>query len=280
MKELVVAVADLHSNSVVGLFPPEVELSGLGSPLTVLASKAQRTAWRYYCEFWSLMAEKKKRHKARCTSVFVGDLLEANARAPIKMASHNLADVVAFGAQVLEPALAVSDRRFVVRGTNVHGGGHGALEELLAQDIGAVRDEEARQWSWWWLTAEIGGVHFKFQHHPMAKSWMPWLMDQSAARESAIVAARCMRQHTPIPDWAVYGHVHYPADSGIMCHPHVVYLPAWTGLPTVWEHERGISDIVRPYGGAWWLIEDGKVLEFDMETYWPRRKKEWKDQSI
>ena len=60
----------------------------------------------------------------------------------------------------IEPALKVSERTFVIRGTAAHVGLSASLEEKIAIDIGAERCKETDAYSWWKLLLDCDGVLF------------------------------------------------------------------------------------------------------------------------
>lgn len=279
-RTLLLGVADMHANSVVGLFPLRFQIEGDGSPQTILASKTQRATLSAWNQFFDEQEERKEKEAAQCIAVLAGDLLDINTKNPLVLSTANEANVLQLGKKIMEPVLRVADKIFILRGSQTHVGGHGKMEENLAAMLAEkypnqiVRDEEAGTFSWWWCTLKVNGITIEAAHHSKARAHLPHTMGQLAARESVMVAHRYWSRGRKPPDLVIRAHLHCPGDSSRQCVPHTIFLPGWTGLPDDYVHAKGGSDESRPVGGLWALIQDGDYI-YDIEKWWPKEKKPW-----
>lgn len=269
MTTLIVFAADWHANTRgAGLCPPVVHLQdGDFTP-----NAAQLAVWDAHVAAWGLMARIAMQHSAKLVAVLVGDLGDSNGSPGKFVHTTNEAEVINFVGQCLEPVAQVADRLYVVRGTERHSGARCWLEETVAEKAKAAKDVENGTYSWWWLPLECDGVRFDIAHHPKTSGYRPWTAQSAAARESAIIRDDYFGRG-PVPHVAVRAHVHYGADSGIMCQPRVVFCPPWQ-LTTAYGYRLGAAGHVEPVGLWWFLCDQGRILQSDIETYEPRRR-EW-----
>lgn len=268
---LVVCVADLHINDTCGLSPLVYHREKLAEHRP---GKAVRALWRAWGEFWQLMAVKKQETNAELIVFWVGDLADINVHSQTQLISFNQADILRAMVDVAQPALEVADLNFVIRGTAAHTGGNGLLEELFADDIGAVRCEEEDSASWWIAKVKLGGVRFDISHHPPTGSMRPWTLNQAAARGGAIVASRYAKEGlwAETPNVAVWGHRHAHAQGKEMG-VHGFILPSFK-LVGQYGHRLGAGAHVEQVGGLWFLCQNGGY-DWDWELWRPRRGKIW-----
>jgi hypothetical protein len=59
----------------------------------------------------------------------------------------------------------------------------------------------------------------------------------------------------------------------MMCHPRTLFCPPWE-LTTAYGHRLGAGGEIEPVGLWWFLVDDGRILQMDIETYEPKRR-EW-----
>lgn len=264
-------VSDLHVNSTVGLAPPYTELDDGG---TYRPSKAQRWLWRNWLDFWEQVRAKKEEHNAQLRVVFNAEIADLNKHSKYQLFTVNETTVMRAAVEVLTPALDVADVVFVTRGTEAHTGGSAHIEEKIAEDIGAAKDDEAGNWSWWWLPMEAAGVRLDFQHHPATGSRRPWTRGAAPTRQAAIVAMEYALEGKAPPHLGVYSHGHYFADSGTTIRPRVIFTPPWQ-LTTAFGHRLGVGGRLEPVGGVAFVCQDGQYTMHDIR-YQGRRRKPWK----
>lgn len=269
---IVAVVGDLHVNSTVGLCPPYVDLDDGG---TYRPSKAQRWLWRCWLDFWNKIGALKREHGAQCYAVLNGDLADDNRHSKHQLITPNNTTVIRMTAGVLEPALDVADRAFVVRGTEAHAGPSAQLDEKVAEDIDAERNEEAKTWSWWWLPLEAAGVRFDIAHHPQTFGSRPWTLDPAAARHAVIIRDQYWERGERPPDVAVRSHVHTYSLSAKRLKPQFFYTPPWE-LTTAHGHRRGGGGGVEPVGGLPFVCQNGEYTFDKPISYRARRQPPWK----
>ncbi len=271
--KLIVTSGDQHANSLVGLCPPEYEREGGG---VTKPSPAQVRSWNNWLDFWGNVGNTKASLDAEVIAVFLGDLVDKNYRNPAGLISVHDPDIIELGLKVIQPALEVCDRHFIIRGTAAHTGGLGALEELIARESGAVPDPETGAHSWWWLPLLVYGTRFSFRHHPHTKGFRPWTQQPALARESAIVMFECAKRGYTIPDVSVFAHVHHYGDSGDATHPRVFFTPPWQWTSD-FGFRLGVAEDVEPLGGILFTVtEDGWT--FRARRYFPKERDPWKIQ--
>lgn len=266
----IAVVADLHTNCTVGLCPPVVQLDDGG---TYHASKAQQAIYDDWGQYWQ---EAKRRKRGKLYAVIDGDLCDLNRHDGVGLITHNRADIVRMALTVLEPVADVSDRIFIIRGTEAHVGEHAYLEELIAREIGATPDEEAGTFTWWWLPLDTDGLLIDIAHHPETGGNMPQTEDAAVGRNSFIIRARCLEHGLRVPDIAIRAHKHQINDSGAKTKkPLVLWTPSWQ-LTTNYGYRLGAGGIVRPLGG-WFIDCENGTYQHECMKFVMGSKKSWSE---
>lgn len=279
MKHIVAAVGDTHIASACGLFPPSFDLQANGHTKRLRPSAIQRHSYTAWCDFWERVEQKASTIDGSVIGIFDGDIVDCNKKNPLAIATNYHPQIVSMAVEVLQPAMNVITHAFIVRGSKIHVGLNGALEETLAMTLHAkypskvVKNTEANSFSWQRCLIRVGSLLIDAAHHPRAKAYLPYTLTQVAARESTIVANTCIQSCTPIPDIVIRAHLHYPGDSGKRHKPYVIYLPSWTGVPDDYVNQLGNYE-VRPLGGVILEIEGGDFT-CEFVEYKPRRQKVW-----
>lgn len=263
MTTVVAIVSDGHPNSTVGLCPPAINLDDHG---TYRASKAQGWLWRKWIDYWKGIDRLKVEHNATCVVVFNGDMGELDKKGGTQVITRNRADILNIMRAVVQPGLDVADVYFFTRGTAVHVGPSGDLEEELANDLDAEQDPDGNC-SWANLYAEFSGVTFDIQHHPDHMGYLPHTMKLAAGRQSSTLLHQYSERHEMPPSVAVRSHIHYFADSGIESWPRVFYTWGWQLRPQYTKSTR-----VRPVGGLAFVCADGNFTPIPNKSLLPKRK--------
>jgi hypothetical protein len=255
-KTIIVATpSDLHVGSTVALSPPEVQLDDGG---TYLASKVQRYILQGWNDYWAEIDGQVKDHKAKLYVIVVGEACEGVHHGTTQIFSHNKAVQRVAALELLDPVAQKADKLWIVRGTEAHSGKSANEDEAIARDLGAIKNDILGTWSWWSLRLIASKVRLFLAHHPRTKGWMPHTEDSAASRMSFMMSSRWLSAERALPDLAVFGHVHYYADSGRAHKPRVIYLPGWQ-LATSFVHRLGSSyeyDL-KPMGGIYFICKDG-----------------------
>jgi len=270
---LVVVVADLHTNSTIGLCTPSVDLDDGG---TYTASKAQRDyLLRNWRRFWRDVAALRDAERAgRVVVVVNGDAVDDNRHSKAQLITVNKSSIIALAARVLEPAREIADDLIVVRGTEAHSGQSGELEELVAREAGAQPDPVTGQFSHWFLLAEIEGVLFDVAHHPPTSGRRPWTKAPAAARAGAILRSQYLEEGVRVPDVAIRAHVHFYQPGPREPKPEFCYCPPWQ-LCTSFGHRIGAGGRIEPVGGLVYVCREG-AYQFHALRYPPGKVKPWR----
>jgi hypothetical protein len=251
---------DLHVNSTVGLLPYSVNLDDGG---TYRSSKGQRWLWRNWLDFWDSVP------KGEIWTVLNGDLVDVPGRHKnSQLISQNETDVMKMAVDVLQPALEVSERVFVVRGTAAHVGSSGYTEEKIALDIGAEKCGD--NYSWWELLLNCDGVEFYITHHgPLGR--LPHTHGNALNRRATEIEGLFAKRG--VPQVACQSHNHHFSTSSDEYEVKVFALPSWQ-LKTEFAKRIGIiePDMV---GGLWFDCEDGEY-QYNVRRYTLNGHGAWK----
>jgi len=268
MTTILAVVSDTHINSTVGLSTPSVTLDDGGE---YRASKGQRWLWHNWLDFWNCVTELVTQHDAKVWTVFNGDLIEGDGKnRSTQLITHNDTTAQRVALDVIEPALKVSERTFVIRGTAAHVGLSANLEEKIAIDIGAERCKETEAYSWWKLLLDCDGVLFDITHHGNVGR-LPW----TKANPLNGLAVRLLLEYAGgrLPDVALRSHNHKFAETGGNYPIHVISLPAWQ-LATEYVHRLGVVEAA-DVGGAIFICNRGNY-ECIIKRYKPDRQRPWR----
>ena len=247
-----VFAGDFHCGSSLALQPPVVRLDD-GQILR--HSRFQAFIWGRWTAFWAEVAAEKERRGLPVVFFANGELCDNNWHKTPQMMSRNLADLMKMTLQAFVPARRVADEIIVLRGTEAHSGGGGALDELMGEHLGALKDEEGN-WSRYGFYGELEGVYLDVCHHPGHNAMRPWTHGGHVNR----LAADMMHQYWGVPDppsLVMRGHVHGAADSADNFPIRSVILPSWKlSSRDAWGARFGTRNVL-PIGGAWGVFEDG-----------------------
>jgi len=270
---LVVVVADLHTNSTIGLCAGRVELDDGGA---YTPSKAQRDyLLRNWRRFWrEVTALRDESHADRVVVVVDGDWADDNRHSKAQLITLNRSVIVREAVRVLEPACEIADELLIVRGTEAHTGQSGELEEAAAEMIGATPDPTTGLHSHWYLLVEIAGVRFDIAHHPPTAGYRPWTRAPAAARAGEILRIQYLEEGATVPDVAIRAHVHYYQPGPREPKPEFFYCPPWQ-LCTAFGHRIGAGGRIEPVGGLTFLCRDGEY-QFKPLRYPPPRVRPWR----
>ena len=267
MTTILAVVGDMHINSTVGLLTPTVNLDDGG---TFSSSPEQRTVWNNWLAFWKEVEAVAKKNRAKVWTVFNGDMVDVHVKHDTtQLISRNDADVMNMAYDTITPALDVSGKVFVMRGTAAHGRSGAPMEEKIAEDINAEKDGE--KYSWWELLLSCENVLFDITHHGRLGG-MAWTKANSLNKlvGELIIAYR----NRKIPDVAIRSHMHQYARSDDSLGMAAYAIPAWQ-LKTEFVHRLakvGKADI----GGMYFICDKGnytpKVKRYPMKDRSPWRQ--------
>jgi len=267
MTTILAVVGDLHINSTVGLLTPTINLDDGG---TYTVSDEQRTIWNNWLSFWKEVSAVAKKHKANVWTVLNGDMVDVFVKhETVQIITRNDADVFGMALDTIMPAVDVSDKVFVIRGTSAHGRSGGVIEEKVAEDINAVKDGDKH--SWWEMLLECDRVLFDITHHGRLGG-MAWTKANSLNKlvGELIIAYRDSKKR---PDVAIRSHMHQYARSDDSLDMAAYALPAWQ-LKTEFVHRLakvGTADI----GGMYFICDKGQYTPV-VKRYPTRERSAWR----
>jgi hypothetical protein len=248
MTTILPIVGDLHVNSTVGLVTPTVNLDDGG---TYRSSKGQKFLWRCWLDFWGEIAREKKRLKAEVWTPFNGDMVDVFVKyQTVQLITHNDADIFDMVLDTIQPAVDVSDKIFVVRGTAAHGRQGGVIEEKIAEDIGAEMDGDRH--SWWELLLNCENVLYDITHHGRVGG-MTWT--KANALNKLVGQLIIKYRNRKLPDVAIRSHMHQYARSDDSLGMAAYALPAWQ-LFTEFTHRIGAVEPA-DIGGMYFINDKG-----------------------
>jgi len=269
---LVAVASDSHLNSRMAICPPRVHLDGDD---TYVPNKTQGALWDSWCQFWNEAERRAAAASLPLVAVFAGDILDLNKHDSMELVSQNPQTMMNMARETYTPIAEASAATIIVRGTEAHTGKHCWAEDMLAGELpNVVYDDVNKTASWWWFYGYIGGVLFDVRHHPPTRTRLRYMRGSMAARISSRLRMDYVARGTPIPDVALSGHVHFPADSGRLETPRSFTTPAWT-FQNPYGSRLGFTPECEPVGGLFIECRDGKYHEDWMLFDVKRRVEPW-----
>lgn len=235
---LLVACADMHSNSTTGLNPPIITLD---NGQTVHQSVAQkRDLWDPWLACREHIKTLKRRLGCRVVVLFNGDGPDLLKYCHHELVTVNRATIVRTAVETLTPLREIADVFLVNRGTQAHEGGSGELSELVAERLDATKCPHTGLFSWWWVTTSLENVRIEAGHRPISNSTRAHLRGAGARRTAAERTAAYLNNGDLCPDIGIFSHVHHFADSGTNYTMRVFYTFPWQ-LCTAYGYNIGFG---------------------------------------
>ena len=277
-RTVVIVAADLHIGSSIAICPPTIGLDDNG---VYHASSEQLEFWLAWLDMWQMIV--REYWDWRKLLILNGDLAELDVRRRSnQLMSANKATIKKAIRKVLEPAVAVADGIYVVRGTVAHVGKSSWIEEDIAQELynssGKIipksldEDGDVGVASFYHLRFKTCEIRFDVAHHATMGS-LPWTEKNAGNKIAKIIVDRYNERGQPLPHIAIRSHNHRKADSGHNFKVFAVSTPAWTGFSEyVYQiaHENDIADI----GSIFFECEDGQ-FRYDEYAVVPRDEDIW-----
>ena len=234
-----VIVSDIHAGCQFGLCPPgDIQLDGGG---IYRASPLVLKMWSWWEEFWGEWVPNVTRGEPYAVIVN-GDSTDGRHHGTTTQISQNLSDQRKIAYSILRPIVEKCDGHFfMIRGTEAHTGAAGENEETLAQELGAIPDENgnyARNELW----LRIGGRLAHILHQISTAGSAAYEMT-ALSREFAIQVEEAGRWGKEMPDFIIRAHRHRhgkiePTTANIRCV--VAVTPGWQlKTPLVWRLMTG-----------------------------------------
>jgi hypothetical protein len=268
MTTIIAVVGDTHCGGTTGLCPPIYELNGNGHKQ---ANKAQKWLWRCWVDYWRRVFDLASEYSAEIITVVNGDLVEGVHHGTTQVVSLRPDDMMNIAIACLEPYTRRAKHLFVTKGTEAHVGSGGLWDDLLARDLGAIPHDASP--AWYWLPIEVEGVKFTFSHHGRAGT-RGWTKGTGARTIAADLSMQSVRTGRPVPNVAVFGHVHRFEDSGNN-------YPVWVQTHGCWQLSTAYGHKISPgippdIGGLCFIVDNGRIVSRDpIIRYQPREEDPW-----
>ena len=203
-----IVISDTHCGCSFGLCPPTpIQLDAGG---TYCASPLQQKMWSWWEEMWTEWIPVVTRDEPYVL-VVNGDALEGRHHNSITQISQSLVDQRHIAMEIFAPIVDKigRDRLYWVRGTEAHVGQSGENEEILAESLGAVKDDSgnsARNGLW----LQLGGDNGMLIHclHHIGSSSSTAYETSALMREFSESLVESARWNLKPPQVVVRSHRH------------------------------------------------------------------------
>ena len=231
-KNIVLSITgDHHTNSIVGLCPPYVELE----EGQYRASKAQRWLWRNWLMYIAQVKGAMAEHDADLVNVFNGDICDGDHHGTFQIVTRNVVIQQRMAYKTLSPLVEVATQNYVIKGTGAHGGRSGFRDEQFGEDIEAVKNESGG-YAHWILNLNINGTRLNIRHHG-TMGRLPWTRSNSLKRLAVETVFNYAERGDKPPDVIVQAHRHVYADTkDEFNNIRVIAAPGWQ-LATEYVHK-------------------------------------------
>ncbi len=227
---LVIAIADLHCGSLVGLCPPRPAIRGGGH---YEPNQIQQLLWHGWTEFWTTVQARRMDKQKRPRPLIIlllGDLIDGIRGPGIWATDYHAQEQAAIESimaaqEITGPWQAI----YACQGTAWHVGEDASPEERIATAIGAIPDKNGRH-ARPAIQIKIGDCIIRAAHRGYG-SRRPWTRTtQAGTATSAIIINAALRGDQP-PNLILFAHNHKISDSGLT-YPgtRTITLPCWSGM--------------------------------------------------
>jgi hypothetical protein len=269
---LAVFASDTHIGSAVGLLTRAVPMDDGG---TRTPSPAQDWLAECWASLWQTVDDERRKHGARVVSCLVGDVVDINSKTAFQLISENPDTILDAAEAALEDVRLVSDAIHICRGTEVHTGGSGWMEERLARAVLGKPEPGEGPRSRYHLRMDLDGVRFDVCHHPVTYSGIPWYQQAALNRQAARVWTDYHRMGEKPPDCVIRAHAHFcPSEPGAFDETLCWFLPPWQ-LTTNYGFRRGAGSWIEPPGALLVYCEEGRYT-WRMLRYKPAIAPAWR----
>lgn len=251
---IVAVVSDLHVGSTVGLCPLDgIALEDGGR---YMPNEVQKWIWARWKDYWKEV--KAWAGKSKVIVVVNGEFVEGNHHGTTQIAGPSPETMTSAAVEVFREPYNLAHQLYVVKGTAAHVRAGGADDEIVARELGAVRDTQTGKAARYHLILDVFDTRFDFNHH-ISGSARFWTKGNNIRAE---VAGMLDMPSTERPNVVVRSHVHNFAETGRNFSNIVgVVTPAWQMLT-----EHGHKVVRRAQGTVGGLIFE--VIKGQPMPYW------------
>lgn len=257
-----IVVGDMHCGSTYGLWPPDALLDEGGKHTLNPYQAYIWECWQHAWETWlpSVIGDMPR------ILWLMGDLVEGIHHNGGGILAVEEATQVRAAVTALQPHAKNAERVFAVSGTEAHAGKSAQWDNLVAQAVGAERDEATGRWARWECWQQVDGVTIHAAHH-IGGSFVPQSDMTPLVRETIDMAVGNVSRHWPMPDVMLRGHAHitrwYERGGRL-----VLVSPSWQArTPFAYRIRRGKPPSI---GMAVVITDEGNYEHHVKEYAWPK----------
>lgn len=236
-------------------------------------SRQQVWLWECWEDAWQQIAELKKDLNAVTYVVVNGDAVEGDHHNTFQLHTRNPSLMVSMAVQSLSIARDIADEMFIVRGSCVHAGQSGYLEELVGRELDVNTNEN--RYTWGTLDIDVDGKLFNFAHNARMGR-LPHTFPNALNTLVVTTMYRALRNGTKMPHVMVRSHVHRYSSSGDNYHPYQAYTtPGWKMVDEYVNHldPGSLPDI----GILAFICQETITMRWiGREEYKPRPRAPWR----
>jgi hypothetical protein len=267
----IAAIGDLHCGGTTGLHPDTPTVLDDGGLFT--PSEVQIWNFHNWLDFWDRAGKHGPLH-----IVLNGDAVDGNHHGTVQIVSpHPIVQCDIFKACWIPVLERIKVASFVmVRGTEVHVGQSGGVEEALGrwlagQGVPVVKDEG--NFSHWHFRGSYGGVKVDATHHGRFGA-RPWTKAGAVSNLAMQIFIEYHERGEEAPDLCLRSHHHRYLDTHDNAPVRVIQLPCWQ-MATGYA-KRVAPETLSDLGGSIIRCQDGRILDVDTIRYKPARPIHWR----
>jgi hypothetical protein len=257
-----IVISDTHFGCKLALCPPSVTLDEGG---TYTISRFQQAILDCWNAFWNDWVPRVTRGEPFIL-ILNGDAMDRRHHGATTLITNNLADQKKIAYEMLAPRVEKAAAFYYIRGTEVHTGPSGEMEEDLAKELGAEIDEVGNS-SRYELYLNVGNCLVHFTHHISVTGSMAY-ETTALMKEFAETTSESARWNKKPPNVVVRSHRHRHAEIRVPTAWPYGYCFTTCGWQLKTPHVfRGMGRISTPQlGGS--LIRQGDEEFFTRHKIW------------
>lgn len=249
----VVWVSDLHVGSTVGLSPKRFTIDDAN---THDASESQLLLLNFWNDFW----RRRKKDARPMVIIIGGDAVDGDHHRTLQLWTQDELVQVDASVELLKPAVNLSEKAFLLRGTTAHVGQSGRYDSRVARELGIP--------SFYHLQLNVGGVLFDLSHHGVGTGKRIWNLGNVARMYARHIALSHIARGARAPDVVIRGHVHKCVHETIRDNGHateMIIAPSFQ-LKTEFAYRVSTEDDMSDIGGVVVGVENGRVTDVTLDV--------------
>lgn len=265
----IVVVSDIHAGCQVAVCPPKVQFDEGGF---YKRNKLQKKLYKLWLEFWNEWVPEVTRGEPYYI-VVNGDIVDGKHHNSTTQISHNIKDQKNIAIMLMQPEVAkeMCKGLYMTRGTEVHVGQSGHVEDDIAKALGAIPNKE-NQYARYELWLKFGKDSDKlahFTHHIGTTNSIAY--ESTAPRKEYVdMLVDAARWGTEIPNFLIRSHRHRAHEQKVTTRKgncFTIVTPAWQ-LRTPYVYKIGGGRTTTPEVGGVILREGADGMIYSVNKIW------------